>query len=194
VPETEKLRGRSLLYDRTNPGVNSTLRNVSNSATIFGYSEQSTWPYSRDGCKCPVPVDRRGYRTELVRSGGYTGSDNRHCFRAKFHGRYRLFYRFSTDRRIIIYAWVNDESSLRESALKTDPYAIFKAMPESGDPPNSFVELLRTSKAVDASGKSPPSRKERKSNDRREASGMPGDLDPSGTASDTILTCNAELF
>jgi toxin YhaV len=73
------------------------------------------------------------------------GPDNRHWFRAKFHGRYRLFYRFSTQQRFIIYAWVNDEQSLRKAGARTDPYAVFKAMLESGDPPNSFSELLRTS-------------------------------------------------
>ena len=43
------------------------------------------------------------------------GPGNRHWFRAKFHGRYRLFFRFSAGQKIIIYAWVNDEQSLRKS-------------------------------------------------------------------------------
>jgi len=80
------------------------------------------------------------------RQGNTLGPGNRHWFRAKFHGRYRLFYRFSAEQRIIIYAWVNDEGSLRKAGSKTDPYAVFHAMLESGDPPNSFVELLRRSK------------------------------------------------
>lgn len=84
------------------------------------------------------------------RQGNTLGSDNRHWFRAKFHGRYRLFYRFSSEQKIIIYAWVNDEGSLRKSGSKTDPYALFKSMLESGAPPHSFAELLRASKEVDA--------------------------------------------
>lgn len=82
------------------------------------------------------------------RQGNTLGQDNRHWFRAKFHGRYRLFYRFSTQQKFIIYVWVNDERSLRKSGAKTDAYAVFKAMLESGDPPNSFAELLRTSKEM----------------------------------------------
>ncbi len=77
------------------------------------------------------------------RQGNTLGPDNRHWFRAKFHGRYRLFYRFSTEHKIIVYAWVNGEESLRKSGAKTDPYAMFKAMLENGRPPNSFRELLR---------------------------------------------------
>jgi toxin YhaV len=82
------------------------------------------------------------------RQGNTLGPDNRHWFRAKFHGRFRLFFRFSTQQRFIIYAWVNDELTLRKSGAKTDPYAVFQAMLESGDPPNSFSELLRASKPL----------------------------------------------
>jgi toxin YhaV len=82
------------------------------------------------------------------RQGNTLGPDNRHWFRAKFHGRYRLFYRFSTEHKIIVYAWVNDEGSLRKSRSKTDPYVVFKAMLESGDPPGSFAELLRNSREM----------------------------------------------
>ena len=73
------------------------------------------------------------------------GTGNRHWFRAMFHGRYRLFYRFSTQHKIIVYAWVNDDESLRKSGSKTDPYAVFKTMLENGNPPNSFAELLQAS-------------------------------------------------
>ena len=82
------------------------------------------------------------------RQGNTLGAGNRHWFRAKFHGRYRLFYRFSTEKRVIIYAWVNDQKSLRKSGSKTDAYAVFRAMLESGNPPNSFVELWRTAKEM----------------------------------------------
>jgi toxin YhaV len=82
------------------------------------------------------------------RQGNTLGRDNRHWFRAKFHGRYRLFYRFSTEQKIIVYAWVNDERSLRKSGSKTDPYVVFKAMLESGVPPGSFAELLRNSREM----------------------------------------------
>jgi toxin YhaV len=90
------------------------------------------------------------------RQGNTLGRDNRHWFRAKFHGRYRLFYRFSTGQKIIVYAWVNDEGSLRKSGSKTDHYAVFKALLESGEPPNSFAELSRASKEINASERSRP--------------------------------------
>ena len=79
------------------------------------------------------------------RQGNTLGTGNRHWFRAKFHGRYRLFYRFSIQHKIIVYAWVNDDESLRKAGSKTDPYAVFKAMLESVNPPNSFAELLQAS-------------------------------------------------
>lgn len=87
------------------------------------------------------------------RQGNTLGPDNRHWFRAKFHGRYRLFYRFAIkhkigEQKLIVYAWVNDEGSLRKSGSKTDPYVRFKAMLESGEPPSSFAELLRISKEM----------------------------------------------
>ena len=55
------------------------------------------------------------------RQGNTLGPDNRHWYRAKFHLRYRLFYRFSSEHKVIIYAWVNDEDTLRKSGSKTDP-------------------------------------------------------------------------
>jgi toxin YhaV len=97
------------------------------------------------------------------RLGNTLGSDNRHWFRAKFHGRYRLCFRFSTEQKIIVYAWVNDVGSLRKSGSKTDPYILFKAMLEGGDPPNSFAELMQTSLEMRATGDSPspPKKKQR---------------------------------
>lgn len=89
-----------------------------------------------------IPRDPNGAE---FRQGNTLGHDNRHWFRAKFHGRYRLFYRFSTQHKIIVYAWVNDDESLRKAGSKTDPYAAFKAMLESGNPPNSFADLLQAS-------------------------------------------------
>jgi len=82
------------------------------------------------------------------RQGNTLGKDNRHWFRAKFHGRYRLFFRFSTEKKIIIYVWVNDEKSLRKAGAKTDPYTLFQAMLRSGNPPQSLDHLLAASKEL----------------------------------------------
>jgi toxin YhaV len=82
------------------------------------------------------------------RQGSTLGNDNRHWFRAKFHERYRLFFRFSTKDKIIIYAWVNDESTLRKSGSKTDPYALFQGMLKSGNPPANLEELIAASRRM----------------------------------------------
>jgi toxin YhaV len=82
------------------------------------------------------------------RQGNTLGSDNRHWFRAKFHERYRLFYRFSSKEKVIIYAWVNDEGTLRKSGSRTDPYRVFRAMLEAGDPPNTMEQLLARAKEL----------------------------------------------
>jgi toxin YhaV len=82
------------------------------------------------------------------RQGNTLGSDNRHWFRAKFHERYRLFYRFSSREKVIIYAWVNDERTLRKAGSKTDPYRVFRAMLEAGDPPNTVEQLLERATEV----------------------------------------------
>jgi toxin YhaV len=76
------------------------------------------------------------------RQGNTLGADNRHWFRAKFHQRYRLFYRFSSKEKVIIFAWVNDERTLRKSGSKSDPYQVFRALLEAGDPPNTIEQLL----------------------------------------------------
>lgn len=48
------------------------------------------------------------------RQGDTLGSSRKHWFRAKFGGgRFRLFFRYRTDLRIIVYAWVNDSQTLR---------------------------------------------------------------------------------
>jgi toxin YhaV len=82
------------------------------------------------------------------RQGNTLGKDNRHWFRAKFHGRYRLFFRFSTEQKIIIYVWVNNEKSLRKAGAKTDAYAVFQAMLRSGNPPQSLDQLRAASKEL----------------------------------------------
>jgi toxin YhaV len=84
------------------------------------------------------------------RQGNTLGADNRHWFRAKFHERYRLFHRFSSKDKVIVYAWVNDESTLRKAGSKTDPYTdpytVFRAMLHVGNPPSSMMELIAVSK------------------------------------------------
>jgi len=79
----------------------------------------------------------------IYRQGKTLGDGNTNWFRAKFaNGRFRLFFRFDSTSKTIIYAWVNDEETLRSYGSKTDAYAVFKGMLANGHPPDSWRELL----------------------------------------------------
>ena len=79
------------------------------------------------------------------RQGNTMGTDFRHWRRAKIGRRFRLFFRYDSTSRIIIFAWVNDEQTLRSSGSKTDPYAVFQKLLSKGHPPNDWTELLKES-------------------------------------------------
>jgi len=108
-----------------------------------GYREQPAAKLLATVRRYTLEIIPRDPGAAEFRQGNTLGPDNRHWFRAKFHERYRLFYRFSSKERVIVYAWVNDEATLRKSGSKTDPYHVFRAMLEAGDPPGSMEELLR---------------------------------------------------
>jgi toxin YhaV len=64
--------------------------------------------------------------------------------------RYRLFFRFSSQPvRIIIYAWLNDEATLRKAGAKTDVYAVFQRMLMRGEVPSDIEELKKRGSAID---------------------------------------------
>ncbi len=75
------------------------------------------------------------------RLGHTLGKQHGHWRRAKFLGRFRLFFRFDTASKVIIYAWVNDETTLRKAGAKTDPYATFEKRLGRGDPPGDWAAL-----------------------------------------------------
>jgi len=80
------------------------------------------------------------------RQGNTLGETNRRWRRAKFLQRFRLFFRFDSESKVIIVAWVNDESTLRKAGAKTDPYAVFARQLARGDPPADWFELLAMAK------------------------------------------------
>ena len=84
----------------------------------------------------------------IYRLGSSLGDLEKVWFRAKMFGQYRLFFRFDSAAKIIVYVWVNDEESLRAYGSKTDAYALFKRMLHSGYPPGSFEELLQQSREI----------------------------------------------
>ena len=94
-----------------------------------------------------IPSDPTSDRYRL---GETLGPDNKHWFRDKFgNGRFRLFFRYDTRSKVIIYAWVNDDTNLREYDSKTDAYAVFAKMLENGNPPNSWADLLASCPKTD---------------------------------------------
>ncbi len=97
-----------------------------------------------------IPADPAHAR---FKQGKTLGAGYQHWQRAKF-GRYRLFFRFlnrkSADReiKVIIYAWLNDDSTLRKEGDKNDPYVLFAKGLRKGQPPNSIEELIKASQEL----------------------------------------------
>ncbi|MFK0571722.1 type II toxin-antitoxin system YhaV family toxin [Endozoicomonas sp.] len=76
------------------------------------------------------------------RQGSTLGDHHKHWFRAKFFQQYRLFFRFDSSSKIIVYAWVNDEKKKRSYGKKTDAYRVFEKILGSGYPPDNWNQLL----------------------------------------------------
>lgn len=78
------------------------------------------------------------------RQGSTLGDARKHWVRAKFgNGRFRLFFRYNTKAKVIIFAWVNDGDTLRTYGAKTDAYQVFKSMLDDGDPPDDWNALYK---------------------------------------------------
>nr|WP_205619248.1 type II toxin-antitoxin system YhaV family toxin [Neomegalonema perideroedes] len=96
----------------------------------------------------------------VYRQGSTLGEAHKHWFRAKFgNGRFRLFFRYDSTAKVIIFAWVNDETTLRTYGAKTDAYKVFKGMLEDGSPPDDWVALRNVASdqaAVDRVEKASP--------------------------------------
>jgi toxin YhaV len=93
-----------------------------------------------------VPADPA--RPEF-RQGSTLGSNRNHWFRAKFGGGpFRLFFRYASGAKIIIYAWVNDANTLRTYGSKSDAYAVFQSMLDKGNPPDDWMALAKQSDAI----------------------------------------------
>jgi toxin YhaV len=84
---------------------------------------------------------------EEYRQGNTMGPAFRHWRRAKIGRRFRLFFRFDSKAKIIIFAWVNDEHTLRSAGAKNDPYVVFQKMLNSGQPPDDWGALLAAAKS-----------------------------------------------
>jgi toxin YhaV len=71
----------------------------------------------------------------------------RHWRRAKFLGRFRLFFRYNSQARVIIYAWVNDENALRKAGGRNDPYTVFGTLLRKANPPDGWDGLMKEATA-----------------------------------------------
>lgn len=80
------------------------------------------------------------------RQGDTLGDDHKHWFRAKFFQQYRLFFRFDSASKIIVFAWVNDEKNKRAYGSKSDAYRVFEKMLNNGHPPDDWKQLLKEAK------------------------------------------------
>ena len=80
------------------------------------------------------------------RQGSTLGSHHRHWRRAGIGRRFRLFFRYDARAKVIVYAWVNDRSTLRSSRSGTDPYTVFARMPARGNPPDDWASLMKAAR------------------------------------------------
>ncbi len=80
------------------------------------------------------------------RQGNTLGPAYRHWRRAKIGRRFRLFFRYDSQAKVIVFAWVNDEQTLRSADSKSDPYAVFEKMLGRGNPSDDWNALKATSR------------------------------------------------
>ena len=85
----------------------------------------------------PQDPSRAGYR-----QGDTLGRGYRQWRRARIGRRFRLFFRYDAKAKVIIYAWINDERTLRSAGSKTDPYTVFARMLAQGNPPDDWASLI----------------------------------------------------
>lgn len=107
--------------------------------------------FKRFGAVSKLAFDQipRNPADSKYRQGDTLGKDQKHWFRAKFFQQYRLFFRYSETSKVIIYAWVNDDNSLRAYGAKNDAYTTFARMLQSGEPPSTWDELFNAAIADD---------------------------------------------
>ncbi|GAB6111200.1 type II toxin-antitoxin system YhaV family toxin [Desulfomicrobium salsuginis] len=81
------------------------------------------------------------------RLGTTMGPAFRHWRRAKIGRRFRVFFRYDSASRVIVFVWINDEQTLRCAGGRSDPYVVFSKMLLRGNPPDEWNALLASSKS-----------------------------------------------
>ena len=90
------------------------------------------------------------------RQGKTMGMAYRHWRRAKIGRRFRLFFRYGSKAKVIVFAWVNDQQTLRSAGAKSDPSVVFRKMLESGNPPDDWAVLVAASRTRWSTRDDPP--------------------------------------
>lgn len=93
-----------------------------------------------------IPADPTSSTFDL---GNTIGPEHRAWKRAKFLQQFRLFFRYDTKSKIIIYGWVNDENTKRVYGRKTDAYRAFQKRLAAGDPPTDWNDLIERAAPVE---------------------------------------------
>ena len=91
----------------------------------------------------PANPDHPDFRLGKSPGSGYA---NWRRVKKGMPGRYRIFFRFASKPvRLIVFAWFNDEDTLRKAGSKTDVYETFRRMLARGEVPDGIEILLRES-------------------------------------------------
>jgi len=91
-----------------------------------------------------IPSNPGDDRYQLGKS---LGADAKFWRRAKWNQRFRVFFRYRSDPKLIVYVWLNDDRTLRQIGAKTDVYTVFRAMLERGKAPSSWDDLVAACRA-----------------------------------------------
>lgn len=150
APLTERNGWRLYAHPAFSQGLEKLIRTVGalekqQPQTFRGHPKTKLLKRILDVILVEVPRDPNASEFQL---GNTLGPAYRHWRRAKFLGRFRLFFRFSSAHKTVIYAWVNDETTLRKAGAHSDPYAVFTRRLREGNPPDNWDALLREAEAA----------------------------------------------
>ena len=93
-----------------------------------------------------IPADLTSSAFDM---GNTIGSECRAWKRAKFLQQFRLFFRYDTKSKIVIYGWVNEQDTKRAYGSKTDAYRIFQKRLAAGGPPTDWSDPMKRTAPVD---------------------------------------------
>lgn len=90
----------------------------------------------------PLEPSRDEYRRGSMLGPRYHHWRRTRIGRVRIDRRFRLFFRYDTKAEEIVFARVNDQSTLRSSGSGTDPYSVFAKMLTRGHLPDDWATLM----------------------------------------------------